>query len=204
MDLLVNETSGEQLYISGSGNSGNSGDDEIYERPSILTAILLSLSPLIFVGSVVVCFFLCICISNLSDLMIKKWRSFLHFIKYCTEKKQQKLPINNNNNLTLEFIKKLNIRNKIDIQSTDQTCTICLEDIHYSTYKKNNIIFTDCKHVYHTACLQEWVKTSVSNISPAQCPICRAKLYDTHISIPSYVSDGSDGSDDGDWSDSYD
>lgn len=197
MDMLVNETSGEQLYISGSGNSG---DDEIYERPSFLWGVLFSLSPLICAGSLGVSIILCYCLADLRDSVIKKWHSIIHFIKYCNENQQKKLPINNNK-LTPKFIKELNNRNKIDIQSTDQTCTICLEDIHYSSDKKNNIIFTDCKHVFHRQCLQEWVKTSVSSNLNAQCPTCRANLYDTHISIPNDVSDDSDG---GSWSDFYD
>ena len=48
------------------------------------------------------------------------------------------------------------------------TCSICLEDIN----TKNNFSITQCKHHFHTQCLNTWLRKN------DKCPICRFKLID--------------------------
>jgi len=45
-------------------------------------------------------------------------------------------------------------------------CVICLEDIKYN----DNVILTECFHMYHEKCIRDWFK--ISNI----CPICDRKV----------------------------
>ena len=47
-------------------------------------------------------------------------------------------------------------------------CSICTENIT----DENKPVMTQCSHVYHEACLMQWVRVQVDK----DCPICRAKF----------------------------
>ena len=49
------------------------------------------------------------------------------------------------------------------------TCSICLDDFNLG----DDIKITNCNHRFHTACLNEWLKTKIN--SP-DCPLCRESL----------------------------
>ena len=51
------------------------------------------------------------------------------------------------------------------VKTTD--CTICLESFH----KNDNILITECKHLYHKKCADKWL----SEYS-VKCPICKKKI----------------------------
>jgi len=55
------------------------------------------------------------------------------------------------------------------LEKTDQKfeCVICLENICNSEY----VSLTTCFHMYHTNCLNDWLKIS------SVCPLCEFKLY---------------------------
>lgn len=55
--------------------------------------------------------------------------------------------------------------NKRD-ERLEYECVICLEDIK----NNDNVILTECFHMYHEKCISDWFK--ISNI----CPICDRKI----------------------------
>lgn len=71
----------------------------------------------------------------------------------------------NNANIqkTIEKIKKNKI-SSVDITDSDKTCSICLEDF----CSEKEIIILDCKHIYHSDCIIEWINKDTS------CPLCRS------------------------------
>jgi len=50
-------------------------------------------------------------------------------------------------------------------------CVICMDDLNLSS--RENIVFTECKHAFHTKCLME----NVSH-NGFDCPCCRTKMAD--------------------------
>ncbi|OWM86139.1 E3 ubiquitin-protein ligase RING1-like [Punica granatum] len=46
-------------------------------------------------------------------------------------------------------------------------CAICLEDFNQGAEEACQAIVLDCRHVYHVACILEWLHTH------HECPICR-------------------------------
>ena len=56
--------------------------------------------------------------------------------------------------------------NKIDPKfiSKESCCSICLEDFD----ETKDIIYLDCKHIYHEDCIIEWINKEPS------CPLCRS------------------------------
>ena len=56
-----------------------------------------------------------------------------------------------------------------------EECTICLEN---TTLERTKI--TDCKHTFHTECLEKWLTTNNS------CPLCRTNIN------PSFITNISD------------
>jgi len=59
-------------------------------------------------------------------------------------------------------------------------CCICMDDI------KNDNFKTECDHVFHKECLDEWLKNS------STCPICRSQVGSIVVQqrIPYYYTDG--------------
>ena len=78
----------------------------------------------------------------------------------------ERLVENENNNIKQEIIEKIK-KNKIssyDINDNDKTCSICLEDFS----QEKDILILDCKHIYHSDCIIEWINKDTS------CPLCRS------------------------------
>ena len=46
----------------------------------------------------------------------------------------------------------------------ENSCPICFDD------NTENLVTTPCKHIYHTACIEEWLKTHTN------CPLCRKEI----------------------------
>lgn len=82
-----------------------------------------------------------------------------------------------NNKLNKKYINMLNISNKDKITNDyDNMCSICMEIITKKEYNSNRTIVPDCKHTFHTSCLNEWVKTKTSNGNKVDCPTCRGDI----------------------------
>ena len=54
-----------------------------------------------------------------------------------------------------------------DSQHLDLTCNICLE-----TIDRSNIHQTNCKHMFHVKCIDEWLNNNDKN----NCPSCRSDI----------------------------
>ena len=67
-----------------------------------------------------------------------------------------------NNSKIIEKIKK----NIVPVGNIDKNnhCSICLEDFN----SEKEIVFLDCKHIYHMECIIEWINKDPS------CPLCRS------------------------------
>ena len=55
--------------------------------------------------------------------------------------------------------------------------------------KKKKIIYLNCGHVYHTDCLQKWVKTNVSQGDIPNCPKCRKNIIENYAFNKNYDYD---------------
>ena len=74
---------------------------------------------------------------------------------------RDELSISINNSSTINKIKK----NTLDynLLKKDSDCSICLEPFS----KDKEIIILECKHIYHTDCIVQWLNKDIS------CPLCR-------------------------------
>ena len=66
-------------------------------------------------------------------------------------------------------------------QPVDQkhTCAICLDEISFHVYHLEEMpTATDCKHVFHMNCLEEWSKQKFN------CPLCRKDIETLDIAGP--------------------
>ena len=148
--------------------SGNeSGSESVNETDSFYTSwgfIFILLSPLLLVCFIGLCASLYIHI-QIYPIKIKKY--FMN--------KTEKGPIIKGQ-LNPKFIKKLNVNNYKNINKKNGfDCSICIESINLEkiNLKKNNVVILNCHHVYHTNCLQPWVKSQVAQINKPNCPLCR-------------------------------
>ena len=79
--------------------------------------------------------------------------------------------------------KKIEIKNtKIIFKNIDESvnqeynlkskkCPICIDKFNIDTTVKNNIIaITECEHIYHKKCIEDWCKEGNN------CPVCRKNL----------------------------
>jgi hypothetical protein len=73
--------------------------------------------------------------------------------------------INNQDIINNRLINKIK-KNIISVSDIDEnsSCSICLEDFNSTT---TEILFLDCKHIYHSPCILEWITKDPS------CPLCR-------------------------------
>ena len=72
--------------------------------------------------------------------------------------------INNQDIINNRLINKIK-KNIISVSDIDEnsSCSICLDDFNSTT----EILFLDCKHIYHSQCILEWITKDPS------CPLCR-------------------------------
>ena len=81
-----------------------------------------------------------------------------------------------NNKLNKLYIDKINERNKQSIYN-NYDCSICISEISIIDYnKKRNTIILDCKHTFHTKCINKWIETNISNGNNLSCPLCRKDI----------------------------
>ena len=64
---------------------------------------------------------------------------------------------------TIELVKK-----KID----NEDCSICLEN-YKETHTDKYITILKCDHVFHSECIDEWIRFNGNN---ARCPLCKDKI----------------------------
>ena len=53
-----------------------------------------------------------------------------------------------------------------DKSNYDTECTICLDEFE----NESNISLTECRHIFHTDCIKEWVRYK------KECPVCRNEI----------------------------
>ncbi len=85
------------------------------------------------------------------------------------------------NKLSPSFIKTLNSRFKGGI--TNSECSVCLTEVDVS---KKKTVCLSCHHAFHEKCLQEWVKSNVSQDIEPPCPICRKIIVKKRVVNPNY------------------
>jgi hypothetical protein len=154
---FVNETFVNNLNIEAK-------QDEINRRGYV--GLYIALSPLLFVGGILILVFLINEIILPLKYQIKKIK-----IKIINRYESSKLPIVNNK-LNKSYIKKLNEENLNKHTNMCHTeCSICLEQIN----NKKKIVL-DCGHTFDTSCLQKWTSTQVSAGKKPECPLCRGDI----------------------------
>ena len=191
------------------------GDDDYYEKKykHIGLLILIPMAPLIFAICIVsimyfgegcvypiISYFnryplnLCLKIKN----CYKKIKNCFNFMT--CDKIEEHNFINNfpivDSKLNPVFINDLYNHNEEKVKEKESLeCAICLDTICLEDYDKtkSQLVFLNCIHVFHTECIQPWVKSQVQTISVPNCPTCRlqiANIPDTKITI-TYDSDDS-------------
>jgi len=158
----------EKNYIG----SGSFND----ENNSFNYGILFAISPIIFVGLLFVILILYFNIYYpLKDYIIKLKQ------QYQRKQTEKTLPIYNCKINTF-YIKELNKNNieKVKNKKEKMECSICSEEINIEKFKdkKTDLIFLNCSHVYHTNCLQSWVKTRIKDFIKPNCPYCRGEIVE--------------------------
>jgi len=173
---VIAQTNGYPINISGSGSysEDESNDDSNITNHTFnpITGLLICMSPLILAGG----FCILIILYNLITTIITDIKE--NYQKCLYNKNKAKFPIKNDM-LTLKYIKKLNKNNMTEKENDENIiCAICLDSIDIKTYNKNGnkFINTSCKHIYHTDCLQEWVKQNVQQGNSPECPLCRENI----------------------------
>ena len=58
---------------------------------------------------------------------------------------------------------------KSTCDNKDEICAVCKSEIEID----NDIVTLECKHVFHSECISEWVKYK------SECPVCRAEIPTT-------------------------
>ena len=72
--------------------------------------------------------------------------------------------LNQENKINPKIISEIK-KNTIKLENIKESiCSICLDDFD----SEKEIIFLDCKHIYHTECILEWINKDAS------CPLCRS------------------------------
>ena len=124
------------------------------------------LTPLYIIGLIIFIIIFLDCL----DPITKKYNKLKNYFY------QRNLPIKNNK-LTKKYIKMLNNTNKNTKETKiNETCSICLEEITLKDYKTKKILVSDCKHIFHTNCINDWVKTRITSGNKIDCPICRSNI----------------------------
>jgi hypothetical protein len=148
----------------------------------------------------IICFVICF-ILNFYNLINYTKKKIFNKCNAMTESKNKPIV---KNQLNKKFINNLNTENHTKINKTVQLdCSICIEiiELHKFQLTKNKLVFLNCGHVYHTPCLQSWVKSQIKQINKPNCPLCRGIIvnysknvedvttYDSDSSVASYWND---------------
>lgn len=112
------------------------------------------------------------CISDPLNKLCKRTKQ-----KYYLYFQNKNSPIKNNK-LNKTYINMLNKdnKNKDGMNDCNNICSICMEVITTKEYDSKKTIVPDCKHYFHTSCLNEWVKTKTSDGNKVDCPTCRGDI----------------------------
>ena len=137
----------------------------------------------IIICSPCICIFLYLLYYKIKQVLFSIYNYIKKKIIYCLEKKD--ISQTNNNELSKKYIQTLNKNNKSFIKENIINCPICFDNININNYnsRKLNITFLNCKHVYHTDCIQKWINQQIISSNNCSCPICR----DIIIDIPIYA-----------------
>jgi hypothetical protein len=179
----LNEMSGSGLNeMSGSGSGSGSGNCGRW------LVVIIFMCPFILVF--VACFIILLnnLINYTKNKIIKKCRSMIESKNNPIVKKK----------LNKKFINILNTENHEKINKTDELeCSICIESIELDKFKltKNKLVFLNCGHVYHTPCIQSWVKSQIKQINKPNCPLCRDIIVNYSEKVDRVITYDSDSSD---------
>jgi hypothetical protein len=159
-------------------NSDSKKNEKEYDSENMVGIIFLIILCSPFICIIIYCIY-----NSVKEGLFSINNCIKNKIKECFKKK--KISKINDNQLSKEFIQSLNKNNRLGIKENKIDCPICLDIINIDDYnsKNFNITFLNCNHVYHTNCLQEWVKQQLNNINKCSCPMCR----DIIIDIPNYT-----------------
>ena len=220
-DEVAGEVAGETIEVAVDINFGNatgnvtgnvtgngSDDDEPYSSNTSVLVILCALSPLLCGGALCI---LLVLKCYLSDIIVPFFKKLKRRISNKLE--ERNLPIKNSK-LNSKFVKKLNKGNLKQItakaENTTLECTICIDDINLKDYERkkhsNKIVIPNCGHIYHTTCLNTWVRSQILNGQQPTCPTCRAVICDipdtkSYTVYNASYDSGSDGYSSGGWLD---
>jgi hypothetical protein len=192
-----NDMSGNDMSnLSGSGNDMNDSGSGSGNCNGSWVVIIIFMAPFIL-G-------LFICFVNNSYNIINYTKNKI--IKKCRSIRESKNNPIVKQKLNKKFITTLNTENHTKINKTDELeCSICIEPIELDKFKltKNKLVFLNCGHVYHTPCIQGWVKSQIKQINKPNCPLCRDIIvnYSENVKTVTYDSDASDASEASYWND---
>ena len=196
-DLSGSDLSGSDL--SGSGSSdlntfSGSGTTKYSNDSSNWWVVIIVTCPftIIFITYFILNFIL-----NFYNLINSTKKKIINKCKAMNESKNNPII---KNKLNKKFINILNTENHKKINTTDELdCSICIEkiELHKFQLAQNKLVFLNCGHVYHTQCLQTWVKSQIKLINKPNCPLCRdiiVNYSEKDESVTTYDSDSSDAS----------
>ena len=186
----MNLDSGSGMNLdSGSGMNLDSGSNNNLLEGLI---VLIVMGPFILV--VLMCMILIIR-DTIYDPIYKYFKKIWYKYKNKIESKKNETIVNGK--LNKKFITSLNTNNHEKINKKEiMDCSICIESIELDKFKltKNKLVFLNCGHVYHTTCLQSWVKSQIKQINKPDCPLCRDIIINIEDKL-SYIDTESDDSD---------
>eukprot|EP00347_Sterkiella_histriomuscorum_P023461 403334555 len=148
-----------------SGFSGSSSDNQKYNficdiiKEELDIIMIIALAVLIF--SVV--------LFTISLVVLCKVKGYMCF-KRDEEQRQQELEERLKRRMRIIELKLTTVRyDKIKNEERSKSCSICFEEFQ----PEEEIRQTQCKHVFHNKCINEWIKTKISD---PDCPYCRTKF----------------------------
>jgi hypothetical protein len=186
------DLSGSGSDLSGSGSSdlntfSGSGSTKYSNDSSNWWVVIIVTCPFIIIF--ITCFIL-----NFYNLINYTKKKIINKCKAMNESKNNPII---KNKLNKKFINILNTENHKKINTTDELdCSICIEkiELHKFQLTQNKLVFLNCGHVYHTQCLQTWVKSQIKLINKPNCPLCRdiiVNYSEKDESVTTYDSDSS-------------
>jgi len=178
-----------EVELFGRNDNGGIHDSSVNSDGLIVVLIILSPFILIFVGCVI------LNIISICDSIRNKHNKYIN-------KVDDKII---NGKLNKKFIKELNTCNRVNVDIRSRLdCAICIEEIKLETFKlnSNKLIFLNCSHIYHTKCMQNWVKSQIKEINKPTCPMCRDIIINIYPQKTiDYSSDSSNASEASYWND---
>ena len=195
----MNLESGRGMNLeSGRGMNLDSGSGMNLDSDSNNNNLLEGLLVLIVMGPFILVVLMCMIFiirDTIYDPIYNYFKKIWYEYKYKLESKKNETIVNGK--LNKNFITSLNTNNHERINKKEiMDCSICIESIELDKFKltKNKLVFLNCGHVYHTTCLQSWVKSQIKQINKPDCPLCRDIIINIEDKL-SYIETESDDSD---------